>query len=534
MLCSARTSAASREPRGFRSNASILVGLLALGVAMLPIRVGASEGQVASRSLSARIREVLADSSLDKATVAVHVETLQEGRILFSKNADVPLTPGSNMKLLTTAAALHELGPDYRFRTRFRAEGPLRDGVLDGDLVVVGGGDPLFSGRLHGGRTTAPFEAIADRLAARGLRRVRGDLVLDPTFFDRELHHSEWPVDQLHKDYCAPISGLALNGNCVDFQVHPGARSGQPGSVDVNPASRFVRVTSEVRTVRTGSRARIAIPWGNEPGRFLVRGTIPAGSPPYPTSVPVREPVLYFGALLEEVLENRGIRIEGELRVLEAGEASAAWARGIAPEGGDVPGGEDSTEEDPGDDLVVHESSLVDAVTLTNETSHNFSAEQIVKTLGREVVGVGSFEAGTSVVRDFVRGLELWEDGCRIADGSGLSRQNRFTARGFVGILRHVLLREPPSISEPFFLSLPVSGMRGSLEDRIDEDGYRGQVAAKTGYVHRASALSGFARSRTTGETLVFSIVMNGFEVPNPAMKRLQDRIARILVDYEG
>jgi len=489
----------------------------------------AATGRAQDTALDHEIRRILADEALAGATTGIRAITLEEGKILFSRGADLPLTPGSNMKLFSTAVALRRLGPDYRFATEVRGLGEIRDGVLQGDLVVVGGGDPLLSGRFHDGRTTAPLEALALQVREAGVRRVGGALVLDARFFDRETLHPSWPDNQLHMWYCAPISGLALNDNCVDFLVGPGSRVGAPGVIEFSPRCDGLEIENEVRTA-PGGKLIVDIRWGATPGSFRVIGSIPAGSPAYTTSVPVREPVLYFGRVFREILASLGIEVDGETVVREAGGLDP---RGLAePEGGggDIPGGEDGRGGAKGRRLARIESTLVDAIALTNERSQNFCAEQILKTLGREIRGEGSFDAGRSVVREDLEALGIWRDSLRMDDGSGLSRKNRGSARAFTDLLRHMYLKEPRAISEPFLLSLPVGGVRGSLGDRFDDDAYRGRVAAKTGYVKEASALSGFARTRSD-RTVVFSILMNGFSKSNTEMKALQDRIVRLLID---
>jgi D-alanyl-D-alanine carboxypeptidase/D-alanyl-D-alanine-endopeptidase (penicillin-binding protein 4) len=489
------------------------------------------------QDLRGEIAKVLAHPWLAKATVGVHVASAEDGRVLFSRGADRPLVPGSNMKLLTTSAALRHLGSGYRFRTEIRAVGRIEDGVVHGDLLVIGAGDPNLSGRFHDGDTTAPLADLARQVRAHAIRRVEGDLVLDASFFDSEHRHPNWPSDQYQNWYCAPISGLALNDNCVDFEFRP-ATPGHLAVLRFHPDTGYVSVDNRVRTLAGKGDPVVHIGWDREPGRFRARGTMHRRSDAFTPSIPVFAPERFFGGVLHDVLKREGVAIAGGVRVLGDPDSAIASETEIAEWPEDPPGGEAPSKAarpgPPGVLVALLENSLRDAIVLTNERSQNFCAEQVLKTLGREVRGTGSFDAGTAVVREHLEELGLWTEGCRIDDGSGLSRENRFTARGFVELLRRMAASEDAQIARIFFLSLPVSGMRGSLEDRLDEEPVRGRVAAKTGYVRQASALSGFAQC-ISGKTVVFSILMNDFgRQSNRRMKALQDRIARILVEHGG
>lgn len=525
-----------------------IVGAIAAGLLAAGIVVAGSGAARSSRGLSfvpvaaasdaslARgIESVLADPLLEGVTVAVHVEELGSGRVLFSRRADHPLTPGSNMKLLTTAAALDSLGSDFRFRTSVRTDGRLRDGTLDGDLVLVGGGDPTISNVFHE-RATDVLESLASQIYDAGVRNVTGDLVVDASFFDAEIHHPTWPSNQLHLRYCAPVSAIALNDNCVDFEISPGSQPGRRAIVSSQPYTRGFPVVNEVRT-RAASRPPIStidVQWRTNPSRFVVRGEISHNAGTTRVQAPIREPVEFAASVFRDTLERRGVRVAGTVRCLDASNAEAPRPLDLQRVGGAVRSYPLAIRypEERFRRLATETSPLVDAIRMTNEESRNFCAEQILKTLGRVRGGEGSFDAGAGVVGDYLESIGITTDGFVIEDGSGLSRANRVSARAFVRLLQHMLTSEDEATRRVFFTSLPVSGMRGSLEKRLRGKAHRGRVAAKTGYVSRASALSGYAQAES-GRTLVFSILMNGFRPPksNSQMKKLQDRIAAALVD---
>ncbi len=531
------TSRGMRRRAVVRACAAWIVIAALGGAGIVPASFASPSDGTATGSLASRIAKVLSSQKLEGVTVAVHVEDLETGRVLYSRKADRPLTPGSNVKILTTAAALDRLGPAYRFRTAVEADGPLRSGTLDGNLVLVAGGDPTLSEVFHGD-ALAPFRVLARSVRERGVRRVTGDLVVDASVFDDEWHHSTWPKNQLHLRYCAPTSGLALNQNCIRVDVKPGRGVGSRAIVSAYPVPATIGVVNDVETVAPAKRPQtvVDVQWREDPPRFVVRGRIPKNARAYRVEAPVRRPVRQAGDLFREVLHEEGVIVEGEVvSVAEDRNAATDVVRGETKS--DTPGGgreSVATGSVSSRDLeiAVHESPLADAIRITNEQSQNFCAEQIFKTLGSAHAGVGSFDSGSGVVLDYLGALGCSLEGVEVEDGSGLSRANRVPARVFVRVLRAVMLESDPALAREFFLSLPVSGIRGSLDDRMTGKAYLGRVAAKTGYVSRASALSGFAEA-SSGRTRVFSILMNGFAPPrsNREMKDLQDRIVRAIVD---
>lgn len=483
--------------------------------------------------LRARVAKALAAPALRSADAGVAVSRLGESDPLLSIAADRPLAPASNMKVVTTAAALELLGRDYVFVTRFLARGEVARGSLAGDLVVVGGGDPGISGRANGLGAASRLEEAARAIRASGISRVEGRLVLDDRFFDRELVHPSWPKDQLGEWYCAEVSALSLNDNCLDVTVSGGAAAGAPAIVAIDPETAYVEVRNQAKTVaaRAGHRFRIERKIGEN--RFAVTGGVLAKANGQVESVTVHDPTLFFGAVFREALARAGVAVAGETVVADR----AAPFDPSAPPGA----------------REIHrlETPLADAVEVCNKRSQNFYAEQIVKTIGRERKGEGSWRAGLGAIAEFLERLSCRRIGIEdaatpalkapggealppgdffLADGSGLSAANRISPRALTRVLDHML--KTPARRE-FFDSLPIGGVDASLEKRLKDKKSIGRVVAKTGYIARVSALSGYVRGED-GATYVFSILLNRFTGSNAEMKKIQDDVCRAIIEWSG
>jgi len=411
----------------------------------------------------------------------------------------------SNVKLITTAAALTKLGSEYSYETKLFALGPTDSrGTLKGDLLVKGSGDPNISGRFTG-RPTALFETWARLLKESGISQIAGDIVGDDTIFDRQFVHPSWPADQLTFWYTAPVSALSFNDNCVDLLVAPASQTGRPPAIRLSPRTSYVATKNLCETVEKPTKPLILYrpPSTND---ITIGGQVRLGTSPWNGSVTVENPSRYFVHVLWETLHRCGVKVIGKPRLVSDNESSY-------------------TSNDP--PILVHSSDLADTVFVTNKRSQNFYAEQLLKTLGHEVLGQGSFHAGKQVIESFLADIGASDPGCCISDGSGLSRDGRLTTRQIVAVLEF-MYRSPHKLV--YLKSLPVSGTDGTLAERLTGPGLQGEVLAKTGYVAGASALSGYVFPEN-GPPLAFSILINGLKAGyNARAKAFQDSICRIIV----
>jgi D-alanyl-D-alanine carboxypeptidase/D-alanyl-D-alanine-endopeptidase (penicillin-binding protein 4) len=427
---------------------------------------------------------------------------------LYSRNAGKLLMPASNMKIVTGAAALALLGADYRYRTGIVAHGSVRDSMLDGDLGVVGRGDPSISDQMRQD-AMQPLRDLADSIVARGIRRVRGSIVATGDAFpDAPLGYG-WAWDDLDYPYAAGVDELLFNEGFSRLVVRAGERAGEPPSVTTIPARTYPRVRMTAVTVAplpptppetpadsTRPKPRLAFAADTAPGTIVVSGSIIAGDTAV-LEVAHRDPAGAYLAAFAEALRERGITIE-----------STSGARRDSSLAGDTV-------------VVMLSPPLAEILPALEKPSQNQIAEALLKTLGLERTGVGSADSGRRVVE---RQLIEWGAdtmGFAVRDGSGLSRHNYLSPETIVRVLD--AMRRHASFAI-FYSALPVAGVDGTIRSRMKGTPAEGNVHAKTGTIDKARALSGYVTT-ADGRLLLFSLVANNFTVRARDVDRAVDGI---------
>ncbi|MBK6939968.1 MAG: D-alanyl-D-alanine carboxypeptidase/D-alanyl-D-alanine-endopeptidase [Planctomycetes bacterium] len=517
----ASTASPSRDdaevaPRGALStadvtNASTTSAPAASVEPFLAPRQGLKTRKIARAQLGSKIEAELQRKSLAGASVGIAVRSVTHGNELFARLGSTPLKVASNDKLLTSLSVLEALGANFRFTTRVLARGTISNGVLDGDLVIQGDGDPGDDVLDEALAKPLMLERLVRVVKDAGITRVTGGLIVDDTIFDREYVPPGWPKDQLHKEYCAPVAGFSLCQNMLTVRIQPGKAVGDPGVIKLEPDSGAYEVRNAVKTVAKNGKHEVGLPAPTQPGKVTISGTTPFNSKPEPIRVPVADPAKTAGQHVKRALERAGITIFGAVALTEARVASGAGVRLL----GKV------------------DAPLIDRLRVMNKDSTNSVAEHLYKRAGAQLHGVGSAETGGRAVLAALAKHGIDTDGAISEDGSGMGRGNRFTPRQIAALLA-VLYRS--THRDAFLDTLPISGVDGTLKNRMDEPQYRQRVRAKTGYITKVSALSGYAQT-DAGEVLAFSILINDFDVRkvgNSEMKDVQDDIARLLVDLAG
>jgi D-alanyl-D-alanine carboxypeptidase/D-alanyl-D-alanine-endopeptidase (penicillin-binding protein 4) len=459
--------------------------------------------------LSARVDALLQKLAPPKGKVGVHLLDTASGAPLVARLDDEPLIPASNLKLVTTAAAALRLGPRFEWVTPLATLGTRRpDGVLEGDLLVVGDGDPDFSGRFHDGNPAAVFETWADDLARAGIREVTGGILLDDTAFDRERYPACWESRYYEDWFAAQVAALALNDNCADLTLRPGPAVGEPIGILASPSTAWIRVVNAARTVpgKGDDKIKIERPAGGNDIR--VSGQLGVQCNPGTHYVTVHDPVMYFGTALKETLVRRGIAVQGDVRIVPADHDPSAR---------------------PAEFLTEHRSPLPRALQVVNRRSQNLYAELLLRTLGRQARGQGTRASGVAAVAEALAPLNL-PDPVTMEDGCGLARGNRVTARTMAALLARMLL-QPEEVRSMYIESLAVPGGEGSLARRFVEESCRSRVKAKTGYINGVSTLSGYLETRQ-GKVVAFSVLVNGATDVSKA-QLLQDSIVKAAIELE-
>ena len=461
----------------------------------------------AARALVAKHLEVARKASQGKAhgnnvRVAVCLREVGSARDLVALRADAPQAPASNLKLVTTAAALILLGPGAEWVTPFESSARLVDGVLTGDLVLRAAGDPLCDPRGDGA-AEARVLAAARQLAAAGVRRIAGSLVLDEGDFADPAPGPSWPDPSQHwAEYCALAGGFSVNGGVLHARVRAG-EVGAAAALAVHPRAHGLESSYGVRTVagsavdvRVGATARTA----------TVKGTIGAKLGEYEAEFAHPDPVALFGAVVQDALRSAGITLDG----------SVVRTRGTAR----------------GKVLAELRSQLAESLAPINAESRNGVADQLFLSLGHAVAGAGTRAGGARAVGEALTRLGLPGEELVQVDGSGLSRDNRVSARAITALLERVLGADPAA-ARLYRESLAVMGEKGTLEDRLRGTPADGHVFAKTGWITGVSALSGYLAA-PGGRPAVFSILI---EYPpelgglnTSAWKPLQDELVLLFL----
>lgn len=458
-------------------------------------------------TLKASINQEVAGARQIAPEIGVDVVEVASGRRIYSFHPETKRILASNTKLFTSATALDRLGPGFFFETPVYVRGDVENGVLRGDLGVVGGGDPNISGRLYQGDSFGAFREWAAALRELGIRRIEGDVLLASGLFDRRLVHPDWPEDQLDRWYEAPVAPLSFNDNCVLVKVEPVASPARVGLVPPLPifdVEGTVRVTTNPRRerVRIG-RPTLVADW-DRLHTFEVGGAIHRSTEFVDRWVTVADPAAYFGTALRQALVEEGIGVRGRVRELES-LPGVRWRR-----------------------VTTHRTGLLGTLEIINKRSQNFYSEQVLKLLGARLCSDGSWAGGVRAVSEFLVELGLDSSAFELADGSGMSRGNRATPRLLTDFLRAMAEHR---WSREFLGTLPHSGEHDlRWERRLAEPPYGGNVLAKTGSLTGVSTLSGYAKGRS-GTLYAFSILMNSSSA-NWRARKAQDAILRALIDH--
>jgi D-alanyl-D-alanine carboxypeptidase/D-alanyl-D-alanine-endopeptidase (penicillin-binding protein 4) len=435
--------------------------------------------------LRERLLEVLHDRPFNRTRVGIEVQQASDGDVLFAHNAGAQFNPASNTKMLTTAAALAYLGGDFRYHTALYGPAPDEAGVVDGDVVLRGSGDPSL--------TTSDLADLARQLTARGVTRIDGDLYADPAFHDGQ--RLEGPQAQ---------GALILNRNTFSVRVRPGD-VGHPALVSVEPHSELFAVENAATTVRA-KRSRLRLDTYRRGDRLVVqvRGRMAENRDDVVSVRRLADGSLLAGWVLREALADFGVELTGDVR------------------GGSIDGGQL---------LAEHQSPpLAEVCRISNKPSNNFVAEAIYRTLGGELYGLpGTLAKGSRAIVEFLDALGVRPGSYRIVNGSGLTHENRITPSDLVSLLRKVYF--DVAVSPDFLASLAVAGIDGTIRNRFIGSDAVGLVRAKTGTLSGVSALSGYVGDHD--DVLVFSIFVQGFRHRRLAeVRRAQVRLVDAMLRY--
>lgn len=443
----------------------------------------------AAGDLAGRIDGII--ESQKTVRFSIHIVQANTGGTVYEHNATEPMVPASNMKIVTTAAALGFLGPDYEFTTRV--------GLWHNSLVVIGAGDPLLGDERtdakYGKEKGWVFEDIAAALERAGVQAIE-DIIIDTSVFDNQRVHPSWPKEQLNRWYACEVSGLNFNDNCIDITVR---NVGGRIAVTIEPRTGFVEIINEVVAASKGA-SKVGAYRNRQPNKLTISGRCSNQAGPF--DVAIEGPAEFFGFMLAENLLEAGISVEGRLfeRVF--------------------------TDRGNFRQLAEFKTSIADCLHRCNKNSLALVAEALLKAIDascRPDKSNGSWAGAQKIVSRYLVDLGVDEAEFNIDDGGGLSEQNRLSANAITTVLLSLYNGANWKLYEN---SLAVGGADGTIAKYFSEQKYEGNIRGKTGYISGAKSFSGVC---STGDgDHIFSILAND---ANGRTRRAINEIAEAIID---
>jgi serine-type D-Ala-D-Ala carboxypeptidase/endopeptidase (penicillin-binding protein 4) len=468
-------------------------------------------------ALGEQIDSLIEQPRFAGADWGIEVISLSSGRSLYSHHADQLLQPASTAKLFTAAVALSELGPDYRIPTRVLAGGEVRDGTLDGPLILYGMGDPALGvdpATLHWA------DQLAEQLASRGLRHVHGDLIADATYFASPTMGSGWEATDLQSWFAVPTSALSVGENQVEVTVAPGIGAGAPATLRFVPSDALPAVTNDVLTTAQGTRNDVNLYRAPGDGMLYAFGNIAAKSAAENYKLALPDPAMFAGKQLQEALLRHGIKLDGKLGTVH-------WPRR-----------DTYLSAQPQVLAEVLSSPLSDILERGLKRSQNLYLQNLLLLAGVKAQAdaeqregnmgfITSERWGIRAMHELLEQIGIAPTASLIEEGSGLSRRNLATPHAMARLL--VFLAGQP-YGPRLVQALPIAGVDGTLQWRMRNTAAENNVHAKTGSMSFVHCLAGYV-TNGDGERLAFAIMLNNYAPPAgaPSATKDIDQIAELL-----
>lgn len=492
--------------------------------------------------LRSRIEEIVKQPALDPGFFAVKIVSLDSGQVIFEQDANKFVRPASNMKLYTVATAFDRLTPDFHFMTSVYAKEKPDDGKVKGDLIIYGRGDPSIAARFNDGDYFKGINDLADRIVAAGVKRIKGDLVGDESYFNGAPLGSGWEWEDLTWSYGAQVSALSINDNAIDLNVKPGDKVGAPVTFTTGPPSAsFMTIINHATTSPKGSKSDLRIYRGLGANTLELSGTLPLGDAGFVGGVAIPDPALAFVSMLREALIKRGVKIDGRVRTVTSRSGESLMPR-------TSPGfGTGSMAQFPVEIASLQSPPFSVIAAHTLKPSQNQYTELILRTLGRNPQVLDSTgesrplsgdargarddeDSGLEAVRNFLRQAGIGDSDVALNDGSGLSRNDLISANTTVQLLTFMSKHK---YFAQFRDALPIAGVDGTLRTRMRGTPAEGNLRAKTGSLSSVASLSGYVTT-AGGEHLVFSMMLNNYPDAAAVRRDSIDAIAVLLASFSG
>ena len=453
-------------------------------------------------------KNFLADSAMKHAAVSFCIAETDNSNMIFEHNSRQSLTPASITKLITTSAALELLGPDYKFRTSIGYTGVLKNGSgrLNGDIVIMGGGDPVFGSKKFGDHYADFPEKWIEELKNTGIRRIKGRVITDDSYYDYQPVPPKWLWEDIGNYYGAGAYGLSVFDNTYEIHFITSSDSLYHVITGVYPEECRVDLKDRLTVSGTEDEGYVfAAPYSNS---GWLAGTIPVNQNDFVLKASIQDPPLLLAKIIDKKLREAGIKI-----------SDTPTAARLEP-----PVNKQFTQI-----AYIDSPPLKDIIEVLNHESVNLYAEHLLKELGKVFKDSGTVTAGIETIKGFLERAGVEAEGMFLEDGSGLSPLNAINASDMVSLLIY-MKRDGKHFSE-FLNSLPEAGKEGTLKNYFKDNIFAARMVAKSGSMTRVRSYAGYLQT-ISGKDLAFCIIVNNFTGPSRnIVAHIEEILKEIIID---
>lgn len=456
--------------------------------------------------LRSELNYIFNDPNFSNAYWGVSIQSLKTGETIFKLNEDKLFKPASLVKLFTSSTALLLLGSDYRFETKFYTDGKISNGILFGNLFIVGGGDPTIQ-TGHEEQSPDNFIEWVDSLNKLGIYSIKGNVIAENKLFSEDDYGKGW-LNEYESNWFAPPSGaFCLNNNSTELIIKPG-KINQFAEIFFNPSVSDFEVFNNVITVKGNLKPSVTI---SRKGNNIIQlnGSISSKSDRIIFYIPSKNPTQFFVNTFYNVMIREGITITG-YPIISDEHTEKYQLNELLP-------------------LFTHKSQpLSQIVSEINKNSNNFFSEQLLKTIGFELYGFGSTQNGITAMKELLQKMGINPANFEIADGSGLSTFNLVTPKQVTNLLYYMYKSDE---FDSFYNSLAIAGFDGTLADRMKKTKAENNFRGKSGFLENVRGLAGYLKT-ADGEPIALTLIVNNFLVPSQLANYVQDKVCNILSNF--
>ena len=460
------------------------------------------QGQISANQAKIQIDQLLQNSDFESATLGICLTEVKSGKMVFEYNAKKSLIPASTMKILTTGAAIGILGKNFQYKTKLVFTGEIENssGTLNGDLIIIGSGDPSLASQYFRKKndSTSVVNEFLEILLKKGIKKINGNIIADNSCFENDLPDN-WIWSDIGNYYGAGADGLSYMDNKFSLYFN---------SKDIDTEAKLLPLSSDLidlnfdsEVVAAGKKDNAVVYGSPYEKTRKIGGFIPPLKDSFEVEAALPNPALYFAKSLKKILQKNEISVNGNCKV--------------------------EKNDRPTTELFTHLSPTLDKIVYyCNLKSNNQYAESLLKTLGLKKNKRGNTINGIAAVEEFWKSRGIDTKAIFISDGSGLSRSNGITPEQQSRIL--TIISKDSLLFKPIYNSLPISGISGSLAGIGKGTVLENNLHAKSGYIERVRAYCGYLNNQSK-QTCSISVILNNYACSASTAKLLVEKVMLIV-----